>query len=464
MTRLLCVHCVLCVVAFLALPSRGADVDWSAGVASVKITPDKPVPLAGYASRTKPFERVDLDLYAKTLALRDAAGHRGVLVTMDLCIIPTEVTDQVRARIVEQEKLEPAAIILSLSHTHSGPAVSLRAETAGPTGQPNPDASGTVEYTKGLQEKLVSVAHEALARLEPATLRWGSGVTHFAMNRREFTDKGVILGVNPRGSADRSVPVLRVDGADGRARAVLFGYACHGTTNPPNHLGVSPDYPGYARGVIEEHFPGAQALFIAGCGGDANPYPRLGLGDAKKNGDELGAEVCRVADGKLKAIGGQLSCAVATAQLPLETPDRAGLESIAKTAGVHKQDAQGMLKAMDEGTPLPAAHPAPVVAWQFGGQDLTLVALPDEVVSEYVKPIEEAVGPLRLWIAAYCHEVVGYIPSRRILNEGGYETRGLYIGAGWFAPEVEEVLVKAVRTAATSAGRTPVGNMERPGH
>jgi len=123
-----------------------------------------------------------------------------------------------------------------------------------------------------------------------------------------------------------------------------------------------------------------------------------------------------------------------------------------------------MLKAMDEGTPLPAAHPAPVVAWQFGGQDLTLVALPDEVVSEYVKPIEEAVGPLRLWIAAYCHEVVGYIPSRRILNEGGYETRGLYIGAGWFAPEVEEVLVKAVRTAATSAGRTPVGNMERPGH
>lgn len=449
---------LLCLAAVVLSPvGRAADGEWSAGVASVKITPEKPVPLAGYASRTKPFERVDLDLYAKALALRDAEGHRGVLVTMDLCIIPTEVTEQVRARLVEQETLEPAGIILSLSHTHSGPAVSLNPETAGPTGQPNPNAAGTVEYTKALQEKLVAVAHEALGRLEPATIRWGSGVTHFTMNRREFTDKGVILGVNARGPVDRSVPVLRVDGADGKARAIVFGYACHGTTNPPNHLGVSPDYPGYARGVIEEHFPGAQALFVAGCGGDANPYPRLGLGDAKTNGEELGREVCRVAEGKLKAVGGRLACAVATAQLPLETPARGTLESLAKAAGgIHKQDAQQMLKALDGGRALPAAHAAPVVAWQFGGQDLTLLALPDEVVSEYVKPIEEAVGPLRLWVAAYCHEVVGYIPSKRILAEGGYETRGLYIGQGWFTPDVEETLVKAAQTAATSAGRTPV--------
>lgn len=444
-------------VAVLCPSVLAADAEWSAGVATVKITPDKPVALAGYASRTKPFERVDLDLYAKALALRDAAGHRGVLVTMDLCIIPTEVTEQVRARLVEREKLEPAAIILSLSHTHSGPAVSLDPETAGPTGQPNPNAAGTVEYTKVLQEKLVAVAHEALARLEPATIRWGSGVTHFTMNRREFTDKGVILGVNPRGQVDRSVPVLRVDGADGKARAIVFGYACHGTTNPPSHLGVSPDYPGYARAVVEEHFPGAQALFVAGCGGDANPYPRLGLGDAKKNGEELGQEVCRVAEGKLKAVGSALSCAVATARLPLETPDRGTLESLAKSTGVHKQDAQEMLKALVGGGQLPAAHAAPVVAWQFGGQDLTLLALPDEVVSEYVRPIEDAVGPLRLWVAAYCHEVVGYIPSKRILAEGGYETRGLYIGRGWFTAEVEETLVKAAQTAATSAGRTPVG-------
>jgi hypothetical protein len=249
-----------------------------------------------------------------------------------------------------------------------------------------------------------------------------------------------------------------VDGADGKARAIVFGYACHGTTNPPNHLGVSPDYPGYARGVIEERFPGAQAMFVAGCGGDANPYPRLGLQDAKTNGEEIGREVCRVAEGKLAALHGQLSCAVATARLPLEVPDREALKKIAEgPSGVRKADAQTMLGMLEKGQSLPAAHAAPVVAWQFGGQELTLVALPNEVVVEYVPLIERAIGPMRLWVAAYCHEVVGYVPSRRILEDGGYETRGLYVGSGWFAPEVEEVLVRAAQTAATSAGRAPVG-------
>ncbi|HEY7120513.1 MAG TPA: neutral/alkaline non-lysosomal ceramidase N-terminal domain-containing protein [Tepidisphaeraceae bacterium] len=449
-------------IVLAANAAAAADPAWSAGVASVKITPQKPVVLEGYAARTKPFEKVELDLYAKALALADAQGHRGVLVTMDICTIPTDVTDSVRSRIAQEEHLEPAAIILSLSHTHSGPAVSLRPDRDQTPAKVDADtAAGTVEYTKWLQDRLVEVARQALADMKPANLSWGSGIAHFAMNRREFTDKGVILGVNPRGLVDRTVPVLRVDGADGKPRAILFGYACHGTTNPSNYLGVSPDYPGYARKVIEEHFPGVQSLFIAGCGGDANPYPRRTPADAVAHGDELGNEVCRVAEGKLTPIHGGLSCALATAQLPLETPSREALAALAQgPAGLKKADAQQMLAMLDKGQALPAAHAAPVVAWQLGGgggqQGLTLVTLPDEVVVEYVPLIERAVGPLRLWVAAYCHEVVGYIPSKRVLVEGGYETRGLYIGSGWFAPGVEDALVDAARSAATSAGRAPV--------
>jgi hypothetical protein len=245
---------------------------------------------------------------------------------------------------------------------------------------------------------------------------------------------------------------------------LLFGYACHGTTNPPSHMGVSPDYPGFARGVVEEHFPGATAMFIAGCGGDANPYPRLKLADAVTNGDELGKEVCRVAEGgKLKPLHGPLVCALATAQLPLETPDRAALEKIVQAGPASKkEDAKQMLAVLDRGERLPAAHAAPVVAWQFG-QEMTLVALPDEVVSEYVPLIEQKLGPLRLWIAGYCHEVAGYVPTRRILSEGGYETRGLYVGSGWFAPEVQEVLVDAAEAAAVGAGRKVRDAPGKPG-
>ena len=86
----------------------------------------------------------------------------------------------------------------------------------------------------------------------------------------------------------------------------------------------------------------------------------------------------------------------------------------------------------------------------------TLVALSGEVVVEYVKLIEEALGPNRLWVAAYSQDVYGYLPSARILREGGYETRGLYSGGlGQFFPAAEGVLVAKVRQLAQEAGRKP---------
>src|SRR5436190_8370380 len=100
-----------------------AEADWNVGVGSVKITPEKPVLLAGYAARTKPFEKVTQDIYAKAVAFQDAAGARAVLVTVDLCIIPADVATQIRERIAQKGKLDAAAVLLNLSHTHSGPAV-----------------------------------------------------------------------------------------------------------------------------------------------------------------------------------------------------------------------------------------------------------------------------------------------------------------------------------------------------
>ena len=92
-------------------------------------------------------------------------------------------------------------------------------------------------------------------------------------------------------------------------------------------------------------------------------------------------------------------------------------------------------------------------AWQLGN-DLTLVALSGEVVSEYVPLLEDALGQGRLWVAAYCHDVYGYLPSARVLAQGGYETRGLYSGGiGLFTPEAEGVLVRSVTELARQVGR-----------
>ena len=124
------------------------------------------------------------------------------------------------------------------------------------------------------------------------------------MNRREFTPKGVILGVNARGPVDRSVPVLRVDGA---VKVVLFQCACHNTTCGGDIYEVSGDYAGFA-----------QAMFMIGCGGDANPYLRGTLDLAREHGASLAKEVVRVASGRLQALKGPLGAAFGHADLPFE--------------------------------------------------------------------------------------------------------------------------------------------------
>jgi hypothetical protein len=432
--------------------ARADDGSWSVGLASEKITPDKPVVLSGYAARTKPFETVEQDIYARAMALRDAGGHRAVLVTIDLTVLPADVGDEVRRRIEEKTSLKPAEVLLSVSHSHSAPTVFLH--PGGDDTLAGNHEQDTIAYTRVFEDKLVAAATEALEHLQPAKLSWGTGVANFVMNRREFTDKGVILGVNPRGPVDRTVPVLRIDAPDGMPRGVLFGYACHNTTLPSKYLAVSGDYAGYAKAYVEKQFPNCQAMFMMGCGGDANPYPREQVAAAPAHGEELGKEVCRVMGAKLASVRGPLACVEKDVELPLEKVDRAALEQ--RTQGGNSLDksmARQMLAELDRGQAPKSSHDAPVAVWQFG-KDLTLVALPDEVVVDYVHDVEDAIGPMRLWVAAYCNQVTGYVPSRRVLREGGYETRGLYIDRGWFAPEVEDTLVAAVKDAAVQAGRS----------
>jgi hypothetical protein len=250
-------------------PAGAAEPDWKVGLARVKITPERPVFLAGYASRDRPYDRVATDLYAKALALEDRDGHVAVLVTTDLIGLTTAVAEPVCERLASQGGLKRQQILLSSSHIHTGPTLSLDPKPH--DNQPAGDAQRTVEYTRQLQDRLVEVVERALAHREPARLSWSSGVANFVMNRREFTPGGVILGVNPRGPADRTVPVLRVDGPDDKPRAVLFGAATHNTTLTDKCFEVCGDYAGFAQDYVQERYPGAQAMFLLGCAEDSNP-------------------------------------------------------------------------------------------------------------------------------------------------------------------------------------------------
>jgi hypothetical protein len=443
-----------CLALLLAAPAaRPAEPDWKVGLAQVKITPSQPVVLAGYAGRTKPFAKVETDLYAKALVLEDRLGQRAALVTTDLIGLSAAVAEPVCERLHAQTGLRREHILLNSSHTHTGPALSLDPKAR--EGLPAGDAQRTVEYTRQLQDRLVEVVVQAASRLEPATLSWGGGVVHFVMNRREFTPAGVILGNNPRGLADRSVPVLRVDGPDGKLRAVLFGAASHNTTLTPSHHEVCGDYAGFAQTHVQERHPAVQAMFMLGCAGDANPYPRGTMELARAHGTALGQEVCRVLETKLRPVRGPLKIAFDRAALPLQAPPpREDLQKqAAEQRGYRPGVARQMLAVLDRGDKLPTHYTCPFTVWQMG-EDLTLVGLPGEVVVDYVAALEKALGPNQLWVAGYCNDVFGYLPSARVLGEGGYETRGLISGGvGLFDPKAQEVVVQKVRDLAQQVGR-----------
>jgi hypothetical protein len=219
---------------------------------------------------------------------------------------------------------------------------------------------------------------------------------------------------------------------------------------------ICGDYAGFAQTHVQEQHPGAEALFLLGCAGDSNPYPRGTMDLAREHGKALGQEVCRVLQTKLRPVRGPVKVALDRVALPLqEPPSRAELEKQAAGKGGSLQQwiARRMLADLDRGRKLPEEYTCPVAVWQFG-DDLTLVGLPEEVVVDYVALLETALGPNKLWLAAYCNDVSGYIPSTRVLAEGGYETRGLYLsGIGRFAPRTQDVLVNKIRELAEKVGR-----------
>jgi len=423
----------------------GARREWKAGLARVMITPQKSLWMAGYASRKKPSEGVIQDLYAKALVLEDHSGKRAVLVTTDLVGLPAGVSHNIAERVEKQYHLTRDQLLLSSSHTHGGPVVGKMLGTMYPM---NSQQWADVEaYTSELEDKIVKLIGTSLKSLRPARLGFGHGEAGFAMNRRARTNEEVVIGVNKEGPVDYDVPVLRVDDKHGKLRAVVFGYACHNTT-ARDFMQFNADYAGYAQAWLENHHPGATALFIAGCGGDANPYPRGTIELARQHGEELAAAVEKVLGRDLQTVRGPLKIAYEEFPVAFATPPgREELQAQLKSKDVyHRNWAEAMLKILDRDGHLPTEYHYPLGMWQFG-QDLTLIALGGEVVVDYDLRLKKELGPEKLWVAGYCNDVFAYIPSLRVLKEGGYEGGGamVYYGhPGPFAPTIEETIIGKV--------------------
>jgi hypothetical protein len=433
----------------------GADTPWRAGVARVNITPELPIWLSGYGGRNKPAASKLDDLWAKALVLDDAQGHRAVLLTMDLVGIDRKLSLEVCRRIEEEHHLPRPAIALATSHTHSGPVV--RGNLV-PMYALDDDQSARVErYAVELADNLVRVVGDALHALAPARLSWTTGTATFAVNRRNNPEGKVVkLRADNAllGPVDHDVPVLAIHGADGGLRAVVAGYACHATVL--SGYQISGDWPGAAQREFERRHPGTIALYWAGCGADQNPLPRRSVKLMNDYGRQLADALDSALAAPLEPVPPALQTTYQEIDLPFDTlPTRAELELTAPAERPQGPWAKYLLSIWDRDGGLPSTYPYPIEVWRLG-PDVTWLFLGGEVVVDYALRLKAELSGKNTWVASYSNDVMGYIPSRRVLAEGGYEgglARFPYGLPALWSTDVERQIVGAVhRMTGSSSG------------
>ena len=417
------------------------------GVARVDITPEGPILLHGYQSRKEESKGVAQHLFAKAMALGDDARGPAVIVTVDNLGVPASMVEDLAARLAKVANLPRERLVVAASHTHSAPCLTGVAPNIFAAKLPEDQQSRIDAYTQKLADQLERVALQALKDRAPASLSWTQGRVGFAANRRQ-----------PPGPVDHALPVLRAVGPDGRIRAILANYACHCTTLEPKDNLVSGDWAGHAQEFIERDNPGCVAMIAIGCGADANPSPRLKPEHAVQHGRALADEVARLLRGDWVALDGPPTGRLKRIKLPFDLPPtRPELEVSAKKADAAGYNARTMLDRLDRGEALQTSLDYPVQTWTFGDR-LAMVFLPGEVVVDYAVRMKADLDPTRLWVTAYANDLPCYIPSERILREGGYEgglAMTYYARPSKLKSGVEDLIIKAVYELIPDAFEVP---------
>ncbi|MFM7593566.1 MAG: neutral/alkaline non-lysosomal ceramidase N-terminal domain-containing protein [Isosphaeraceae bacterium] len=403
------------------LQLQGAEeAVWKAGVAKAVITPEKPVWLAGYGSKRVPDGKLH-DLWMKALALESADGKRAVLITSDFQGVPKSMSDRVFAQLKLKYNLGREQVMFTFSHNHCSPRLGDDLQDYYPYEESQ--VKLVEEYTTQMVDRCIAMVGEALTKMQPAQLQSGQGSAGFAVNRRNNVEAKVAEKIAKNeplaGPVDHTVPVLTVTRPDRHLEAVLFGYACHPTTL--SFTTYCGDYPGFAQVAIEKSHPGTTAMFVNTCGGDQNPLPRRQVELCERYGMMLAAAVEETLLKPMKGVGPGLKVAFEMVDLPyLAVVTDGELQLAAKDANALKARwAQRMLKLKQKGEKFSTSYPYPLHAWQLG-PDLLFIGMGAETVVDYALRFKKEFG-VTTWVMGYADDMISYIPSRRVWEEGGYE-------------------------------------------
>ncbi len=424
-------------IAAWGLGATFAHAALLAGAAKVDVSPTTPIRLSGYAARTTESDRIEQPIFARALAMGEDRTSAVVVVTIDAIGLPAVVCDAIAKKALGSDGIARDHLAFCATHDHNAPHLASAIPNMFGMELPQDQVERIGAYTEHVIEGAASAIHDALAAMQPATLAFGHGEASFGANRRT---KG--------GPVDHDVPLLLVRDAKGERIATLAAYACHCTTLGPAQNFCCGDWAGYASETLETAHPGSIALIAIGCGADQNPSPGGTLENSQQHGRELAAEIERLAATNLAPIDAAPTTRFDSITLPFGVPrTREEWEARKKQGGAVAHHAEYFLGKLEANEPIPDAIPYPVETIRFGEQ-LAMAFLAGEVVVDYALRLKRELKSEKLFLAAYSNDLPCYIPSRRILQEGGYEGESAmtyYRQPTKFAPVVEDIIVRAVR-------------------
>jgi hypothetical protein len=403
----------MCLIASLSmgLPLLGrAEEEYSIGVGKADITPEYPIRLNGFGFRRDESQGITQRIWAKALAIRYRDEAPILLLAIDSLGVRSTLVDEVVRRLNAKTPIPREHVALTYTHSHTTPKVSGVCENIFSMPIPEPHQAHIDQYTRELTDAIERAALEALGSMRPGQLAWGVGRHALAQNRR-----------TPGGPVDHALPVLVVRDADGTLRAIYFSYACHCVTL--SHNQISGDWAGYTQEAVENDHPGCLALASIGAGSDSNPASGV-VGDrvevAVAQGAEMAAEINRVLAQPLQPITGSIVAQLNTIQLPLnDLPTREQWVARATADSPEGYNAKTQLARLDRGEELLKAVDYPIQTFAFGDR-LLMVFLAGEVCVDYSLRIKSEFDSDRLWVNAYSNDFACYVPSERLVREGGY--------------------------------------------
>jgi hypothetical protein len=434
-------------IVVMSLSLARADDQYSVGVAAVDITPDYPVRLNGFGHRRTELEGVTQRIWAKALAIGSDAQKPVVLITIDNLGVRQSMVEELARRLSQKAGIARERLAVTFTHTHTAPKVSGACETIMGWPVPPEHQRHIDRYTAELTDALEKVSLAALADRKPARLAWAVGQVGFAKNRR--TEGGPV---------DHDLPMLVVRSAEDDAiRAIYVSYACHCVTL--SHNQVSGDWAGYAQEAIQREHPGAIALVSIGCGSDSNPTSGVtgdNIAAAAEQGGEIAKQVARLLQGPLTPITGPVAATLQTIELPLnKPPTREELQAAAANDDPAGHNANYQLEKRARGEALQSTIVYPIQTWSFG-DSLSMIFLAGEVCVDYSLRLKQELGAAHLWVHGYSNDFCCYIPSERLLKEGGYGGGAeiVYFALpATLAPGLEERIVAEVHRQARLSRR-----------